>query len=94
MFQVERGYHMHVTGDYISNGSEFSSSKWLTATDLYLDKIQNDLTSDNWTAIFQGLHRLQDSRAQDNQIQVGAPLVPKPREALLPADPPTPPPMY
>jgi len=84
---------MHVTGDYISNGSKFSSSKWLATTNLYLDKIQNDLTSDNWTAIFRGLHRLQDSCTQDNQIQVGAPLVPKQHEALLPADPPTPPPL-
>ena len=30
---VEHRYHMHITGDYISNGSDFSSSKWLSMTD-------------------------------------------------------------
>ena len=84
---------MHLTGDYVSNGSEFSSSKWLTTTDMYLDKIQNDLTSDNWTAIFQGLHRLQESCIQDDKIRIGAPQAPKQHEALLPDDPPTPPPL-
>ena len=84
---------MHLTGDYVSSGNEFSSSKWLTTTDFYIDKIQNDLTSDNWTAIFQGLHHLHESRTQDDRIQIGAPPVPKQREALLPADPPTPPPL-
>ena len=83
---------MHLTGDYVSTGSEFSSSKWLATTELYLDKIQNDLTSENWTAIFQALHRLHKSDARDNRIQVGAPSTPKQRNALLPADPPTPPP--
>lgn len=82
---------MHLTGDYVSNGSDFSSSKCLPTTDMYLDKIENDLTGDNWTAIFQALHRLRESHAQDDRIQVGAPLVPTQREALLPADPPTPP---
>ena len=82
---------MHLTGDYVANGSEFSSSKWLSVTNTYLDKIQNDLSSDNWTAIFEGLHRLEESRAQDEQIQVGAPPVATQRAALLPADPPTPP---
>lgn len=84
---------MHVTGDYVSDGSEFSTSNWLPTTNMYIDKIQNDLSSDNWTAIFQGLHRLQESQAQDAQIQAGAPLVAKEREPLLPADPPTPPPL-
>ena len=51
---------MHLTGDYVPNGSDFSSSKWLATTDLYLDKI-NDLTDDNWTAIFQGLCQLQEA---------------------------------
>lgn len=90
--QVERGYDMHLTGDYISNSSKFSSARWHTATDLYVDKIENDLSDDNWTAIFQALHDLQESRAREKQIQVGGPLVPKQRDALLPADPPTPPP--
>jgi hypothetical protein len=82
---------MHLTGDYVSNGCDFSSLKWLATTSQYLDKIQNDLTSESWTAIFQALHRLQESRTRDDQIQIGAPSVPMQREALLPADPPTPP---
>lgn len=84
---------MHLTGDYISNSSTFSSSKWLATTDLYLDKIQNDLTSENWTAIFLSLHDLQESRARAELIQVGGSLVPRQRDALLPADPLTPPPL-
>ena len=82
---------MHLTGDYISGSSEFSSTRWISTTDLYLDKIQNDLSSDNWTAIFQSLHHLQESREKDRQIKAGAPPVPIQREALLPADPPSPP---
>lgn len=73
------------------NGSDFCTSKWLRTTNFYLDKILNDLDSDNWTSIFQALHRLQESRARDEQVKVGAPSTPKQREALLPADPPTPP---
>ena len=80
---------MHRTGDYISGGSDFSS-KWLPNTEVLIDKIQNDLTSDNWTAIFQALHHLRESRERDERIEVGAPLVPKQREALLPADPSSP----
>ena len=89
---VERGYHMHITGDYISNGSDFSSSKWLSMTDRYLEMIENDLTGDNWTAIFQALHSLHKSDARDDLIQVGGPLTPKQCISLLPADPSTPPP--
>ena len=63
MLQVEQGYHMHLTGDYVSNSSEFSSSKWLSTAEIYLDKIKNDLTSDNWMSIFQALHRLEESDA-------------------------------
>lgn len=84
---------MHSTGDYVSNGSEFSSTKWLTTTELYLDKIQQDLTSENWTAIFQALHQLKESNMREDRVKTGAPLVPKPREALLPEDLPTPPPL-
>lgn len=80
---------MHNTGDYLSGGSDFSSSKWINTTNFYLDKITVDLTSTDWTSIFQALHRLQESNARDEQIERGAPLVPRQREALLPADPPT-----
>ena len=83
---------MHLTGDYIPNGSDFSSSKWLNTTNRYLDKI-HDLTSDNWTTIFQGLDQLQEADERDECVEIGAPLVPKQREALLPDDPPTPPPL-
>ena len=81
---------MHLTGDYVAHGSEFSSSKWLPTTEFYLDKIKHDLTGDNWTGIFQALRHLRESDARKNKIQVGAPSSPKPREALLPDDPPSP----
>ena len=44
---------MHITGDCLLGGSDFSSSKWLTITDFYLNKIVIDLASDDWTSIFQ-----------------------------------------
>ena len=89
MLQVEQGYRMHLTGDYISNAADFSSSKWLSATELYIDMIKNDLTSEDWTGIFQALCCLEESDEQDSRIQTGAPVVPTQREALLPADPPS-----
>ena len=92
-YQVGRGYYMHLSGDYVPNGSDFSSSKWLPTTELYIDKISNDLSSDNWTSIFCALHHLQESDAQHNRVQTGAPLVPVPHQPLLPDDPPTPPPL-
>lgn len=91
MFQVERAYHMHATGDYISGGSNFSASKWLPTTVLYLSKVKKGLTSNDWTAIFQALHRLKDSDARAEQVQIGAPLANDDHEGLLPPDPPTPP---
>ena len=89
---VECRYYMHIAGDYISNGSDFNSPKWLSTTDRYLKMIENDLTGNNWTAIFQALHSLHESDAQDDHIQVGGPLTPKQHMLLLPADPSTPPP--
>ena len=56
---------------------------------MYIDKIKNDLTDDNWKAIFDALHRLQESRTHEAQIEAG--VTPEEREPLLPADPPTPP---
>ena len=82
---------MHKTGDYVTNGGDFLASKRLPTTNLYLNKIQNDLTSESWTAIFRALIRLQEARAQDEQADVGAPLVLRERQVFLPADPPTPP---
>ena len=52
---------MHDSGDYVAHSNNFSSSKWLSTTDSYVEKIQKDLTGDNWTQIFQGLHCLRDS---------------------------------
>jgi hypothetical protein len=90
-FQVERGYYMHRTGDYVSAvKNEFSALNWLRATNMYLDKIKNDLTDDNWKAIFRALHQLQETRACEAQVEAGVVL--EDREPLLPADPPTPPP--
>jgi len=57
---------------------------------MYTKQIQNDLTNDNWRAIFDALHQLQESHAHKAQVEAG--VVPEDREPLLPADPPTPPP--
>ena len=57
---------------------------------MYINQIKNDLTDDNWRAIFDALHRLQESRAHEVQVEAGVVL--EDREPLLPADPPTPPP--
>ena len=88
--QVERGYFLHRSGDYVSSTNEFSSTKWVRTTNMYIDKIKNDLTDDNWKAIFDALYRLQESRAHEALVEAG--IVPEEREPLLPADPPTPPP--
>jgi hypothetical protein len=80
---------MYITGDYIPNGSDFSASKWFKTTEMYIDKIRNNLTSDNWTVIFQVLHHLEESDKQESRIQVGASLTPIAREPLLPDDPPS-----
>ena len=56
---------------------------------MYIDKIKNDLTDDNWKAIFNALEWLQEIRAHEAQVEAG--VVPEEREPLLPADPPTPP---
>ena len=89
-FQVERGYHLHHSGDYVSNTNEFSSTNWLKVTNMYVDKIKNDITEDNWEAIFNALDRLEETCACEAQVNAG--VVPEVREPLLPADPPTPPP--
>ena len=88
--QVERGYFLHRSGDYVPSTNEFSSTKWIRTTNMYIDKIKNDLTDDNWKAIFDALYRLQESRAHEALVEVG--IVPEEREPLLPADPLTPPP--
>ena len=58
---------------------------------MYIDKINNDLTDDNWKAIFDALDRLQETRAHEARVEAGVVL--EEREPLLPADPPTPPPV-
>ncbi|KAF9645831.1 hypothetical protein BDM02DRAFT_395302 [Thelephora ganbajun] len=87
---VERGYFLHRSGDYVSSANEFSATNWLQATNVYIDKIKNNLTDDNWRAIFDALHRLQETRAYEAQVEAGMAL--EECEPLLPADPPTPPP--
>jgi len=87
---VERGYFLHRSGDYITGTNDFSATNWLRATNMYIDKITNDLTDDNWKAIFNALHWLQESRAHETKVEAG--IVLEEREPLLPADPPTPPP--
>ena len=82
---------MHITGDYILSGSDFSTANCIKATNFYLDKIQNNLDSDNWTSIFQALHHFQESCTHEERVRVGAPTTLKQREPLLPADPLTPP---
>ena len=69
---------------------KFSTTNWLQAINMHIDKIKNDLTDDDWRAIFDALHRLQESRTHKAQIDTG--VVPGEHE-LLPADPPIPPPM-
>ena len=79
---------MHLTGDYVPGGGEFSG-RWLQTTDMYIHKIK-DLTGEKWTAIFQALHRLQESRARDEQIEIGARPSLEEHESLLSEDPPSP----
>ena len=58
---------------------------------MYADKIKNDLTDDNWSAIFNALYRLQESHIKEAQVKAGVVL--EEHEPLLPADPLTPPPI-
>ena len=86
-FQVERGYHFHHSGDYIASANEFSATNWIWSTNMYIKKIISP-TDDNWKGIFEALYRLQESRAHDAQVEVGA--VAEDHESLLPDDPPSP----
>jgi hypothetical protein len=80
---------LHQTGNYVSSTIEFSATKWLRVTNMYIDKIKHDLDDDNWRAIFDALHELEEARIYEAQLEAGAIL--EEREPLLPADPPTPP---
>ena len=42
----------------MANTNNFSATNWLRVTNMYIDKIKNDLNEDNWKAIFDTLHRL------------------------------------
>ena len=88
--QVERGYYLHRTGDYVRIGNDFSASNWLRSTNTFVHKIKT-LTSENWTGIFDALHRLRDADTQTARIKVGA-VVQEEHEPLLPDDPPSSPP--
>ena len=54
---------------------------------MYADKIRNDLTNDNWKAIFAVLHQLQETHTHKAQVEAGVVL--EEHEPLLPADPPS-----
>ena len=67
---------------------------WDPSTQAFLDIIENNLTDDDWVGIFKSLSKLSESQAQAACLNVGIPAEVKPtRKALLPADPPTPPPL-
>jgi hypothetical protein len=84
---------MHRTGDFVHLSNEFSAANWDLSTWAFLDIIENDITDDDWMQIFKSLCKLSESRARAARLSVGAPAVQPVREALLPADPPTPPPL-
>ena len=84
---------MHQTGDFILLSNEFSTTNWDPSTQAFLDIIENDLTDDDWAGVFESLHKLSESRVQSARLTIGAPTKEPVREALLPADPPTPPPL-
>ena len=82
---------MHRTGDFIHLVNDFSTTNWDPSTRVFLDIIENDLIDDDWVGIFNSLSKLNESRARASRVNVGAPAEEPVREALLPADPPTPP---
>lgn len=84
---------MHQSGDYVHLSNEFSATNWDSSTRTFLNIIEDDLTDDDWAGIFKSLHRLSKSQAQAARLNVGAPAEEPVREALLPVDPPTPPPL-
>ena len=84
---------MHRTGDFVQLPNEFSTTNWDPSTRAFLDIIENDLTDADWIGIFKSLHKLGKSQARAARLDVGAPAEEPEREALLPVDPPTPPPL-
>ena len=84
---------MHQTGDFILLLNEFSTTNWDPSTWAFLDIIENDLTDDYWVEIFELLHKLSESQVQSTCLTIGAPTEEPMCKALLPADPPTPPPL-
>ena len=84
---------MHRTGDFLQLPNEFSTTNWDPSTRTFLAIIENDLTDDDWTGIFKSLHKLSKSQTRAARLDVGAPAEEPMREALLPVDPPTPPPL-
>jgi len=84
---------MHRTGDFLQLPNEFSTTNWDPSTPTFLVIIENDLTNNDWAGIFKSLHGLGKSQAQAACLNVGAPAEEPSHEALLPVDPPTPPPL-
>ena len=84
---------MHRTGDFIQLPNEFSATNWDPSTCTFLAIIENNLTDDDWVGIFKSLYNLGKFQARAARLDMGAPAEEPAREALLPVDPPTPPPL-
>jgi len=84
---------MYRTGNFVQLPNEFSTTNWDASTRTFLAMIEKDLTDDDWAEIFKSLRNLGKSRSRAARLEVGAPAEEPSREALLPADPPTPPPL-
>ena len=84
---------MHRTGEFVQLPNEFSTTNWGLSTRTFLDIIEHDLTDDDWTGIFKSLYQLNKSQSRATRLDTGAPAEEPVREALLPVDPPTPPPL-
>jgi len=84
---------MNRTGDFVQLPNEFSTTNWDPSTRAFLDIIENDLTDNDWVEIYKALDTLRKSQSRAARISLGAPAEEPAREALLPVDPPTPPPL-
>jgi hypothetical protein len=85
---------MHRTGDFVHLPNEFSATNWARSTQLFLNIIENDLTDNDWKEIFGSLYELNKSKVRAARIRLSIPVEEPVREALLPADPPSSPPMF
>jgi len=84
---------MYRTGDFIQLPNEFSTTNWEPSTSTFLTTIENNLTNNDWEGIFASLRTLGKSQARAAHLDAGAPAEEPIRKALLPVNPPTPPPL-